>query len=166
MPELPVLTIGPPVYLVVAQTACWKCDRVTPVVTLGTERIREEIPDPFSLDDEGAPEFFILSNIVALSDTLLAFIHEYCPRYRRTYSRTAQASYFMNHCFRCDASMGDWFMHDEPGGAFFPEGKRDIRRLLLVKLPIRKPISLSASYGVHSNAHLILKHATKQDYRP
>ena len=30
-------------------------------------------------------------------------------------------TYYANHCERCEALQGDFYLHSEPGGAFFPE---------------------------------------------
>ncbi|WP_157649298.1 hypothetical protein [Burkholderia ubonensis] len=44
----------------------------------------------------------------------------------------------MNHCAECDAKFGDFFIHSEPGGAFFPvsEGEAELIRLMKIDLPL------------------------------
>lgn len=116
-------------------------------------------------EDEAGGEFYVLSNIGTLPDKLLAIIQEYCPGYRYTHSRTAMTSYFRNHCLRCDAPLGDFYMHDEPGAAFFPETEEECQRLVLVELPLKKPCAIAASYSIRSDGDFVLRHGTKKTYR-
>jgi len=40
-------------------------------------------------------------------------ISKYFPNYFKDYSKTAEQSYFMNHCQHCKAKFGDWFIYIE-----------------------------------------------------
>lgn len=168
--SLEPLTIFPPIYLVLSEHGCWRCHKITPVISLATERIDMDATHLLGEEDDqeenAETEFFVLSNITTLPDKVLSTVQEYCPGYRYTYSRSANTSYFMNHCLRCDAPLGDFYMHDEPGAAFFPETEEECRRLVLVELPLRQPCQLSSSYSVRSDGNAVLRRATRKVYRP
>ena len=167
-PNVPALVIGPPVYLVLSEHGCWRCHKITPVISLGTERVDQET-GYLDVDDEVAEEareLYVLSSIESLPADVLTIMQEYCPGYRHTYSRRAGLTYFMNHCLRCDAPLGDFFMHDEPGSAFFPETADECARLTLVELPDHMTLRLRCSYSVRSDGAFVLEHATKTRHRP
>ena len=44
----------------------------------------------------------------------------------------------MNHCQHCHAKIGDFFLHNEPGGAFVPLSELDARYMVLIELPPTK----------------------------
>jgi hypothetical protein len=65
------------------------------------------------------------------------------PGIRRDHSKTAQMSYFMNHCRACGARFGDFFLTevDGPFWAISPE-EFDRKRISFTVLPIRGTFGL------------------------
>jgi hypothetical protein len=69
-------------------------------------------------------------------------------------------SYYMNHCASCNAPLGDFYMHLEPGGAFFPTTPRAARAIRLLRLEVSgRPTITGSPSMVHPN--LILEHAAR-----
>lgn len=52
----------------------------------------------------------------------------------------------MNHC-ACGAPLSDFFLHSEPGGAFFPTSPEEVEGIILRELPVAGPFKVEASYG-------------------
>ncbi len=69
------------------------------------------------------------------------------PAYRRRFSKTASARYYMNHC-ACGAQLGDFYMHSEPDGAFFPTTRNAARAIRLRELRLRGPITITGSHSM------------------
>lgn len=67
--------------------------------------------------------------------------------FRRDHSRTAGASYWMNHCEHCDAKQGDHFVQG-PDGPFWPNDEAQMKRIEATRLvgPFRLP-DASTSYS-------------------
>lgn len=63
----------------------------------------------------------LFSWVLALDAGIAQYMQEHCPFFKNTYSRTLQMTYFSNTCISCVILQGDFFHHEEPGGAFFPE---------------------------------------------
>ena len=45
------------------------------------------------------------------------------------------STYWMNHCESCGIKQGDWPLHDEPGGSFFPTDTVEAQRITLWHRP-------------------------------
>jgi hypothetical protein len=52
VPLEPIVTVRPPIYLVLSQHGCWKCHKITPVATFAAKRIDEQIPDELRDEDD------------------------------------------------------------------------------------------------------------------
>lgn len=66
----------------------------------------------------------------------------------------------MNHCTSCGAQLGDFYMHSEPGGAFFPITPAAARVIRLRRLQVAgRPTITGSPSMVHPN--LILEHAAR-----
>ena len=163
-PIQPVLTLHPPVYVVLSEHECRQCHKYTPVITLAAQRVEEDGPEVSwnEADEEG--RFYVLSRIGTLPDPLLAILQRYIPSYRHRHSEETQTAYFMNHCLRCDAPVRDSDMHDVPGGAFFPEAEEDCDKLVFIELPPGKPFSLASSCALRGG--FVLRNAARDTYRP
>lgn len=145
----------PPVYSVESKAACWRCDRVPGVAAVAAESFitRNESERAAKRD------LYLFSGIEYLPRELLAAMRSVNPGYRRRYSKTAGASYYMNHC-ACGAQMGDFFMHSEPGGAFFPTTRQAARAIRLRRLELDGPVTITGALSIlHPN--LILDHAER-----
>jgi hypothetical protein len=54
--------------------------------------------------------------------------------------------YLMNHCENCGAKLGDFFMHSEPGGAFFPTSPQEAQRMTLIRINERFDANCSVGF--------------------
>ena len=76
------------------------------------------------------------------------------------YSKMAERKYYANTCPKCGVIYGDFYLHGEPGGPFFPEDDNAAKSLYIKEVPIDYTISLSADIGLGSGDS-ILSRATK-----
>lgn len=135
-----------PVYLVIGYTDCWKCKTRTPVAGILAERT----------PDEDIP--CMVSEVAGIDDSLLAFIQSRVPDYRLGYSKMAGDSYLANHCPGCGIIQGDFFLHSEPGGPFFPVEPSEAAELNIVRLPVDGGLELDAALH-RGGIELILNNA-------
>lgn len=146
----------PPVHIVESATECWRCARVSSVATVAAESFvpRGESGEPVETD------LYVFSGIEYLPEELVEEVRKVSPGYRRRFSKTAGVSYYMNHCASCNAPFGDFYMHSEPGGAFFPTTPRAARAIRLRRLAVSgRPTITGSPSMVHPN--LILEHAAR-----
>ncbi|MDO8903226.1 hypothetical protein [Hydrogenophaga sp.] len=118
-----MLTIHAPIDLVMAETQCWNCKASTPVSSLRAHAVT----GPEGNSVEGVR----ITNAADLPADLKQAIHAVNPNFRKGFSRTAEQTYFANHCSHCGALQGDFYMYMEPDGPFFagtvPEGATTTR---------------------------------------
>lgn len=134
----------PPIFVVESATLCWKCNQVTPVGTIASESFIEP-------DDDGARHpadsyLYVFSGITYLPQEAQNEIRKVNPGYRHRYSKTAGGKYFMNHC-PCGAQLGDFYMHSEPGGAFFPMTKEAAASISLRCISEARRLKIAGSAG-------------------
>ena len=120
-----------PVYLRTSKESCYRCLKISHVYCLGATIIKDVEYD----DDDGQPYSYLIRNtnnspvdICNLADidaTLVNVIKENAPTYHPDFSKTQKATLWMNHCEHCNAKLGDFYMHNEPGGAFFPVSEKE-----------------------------------------
>ncbi len=121
-----LVTLHPPFYLLRSFEACWKCrdgaHAIAFAATAATAHDEEDEIDDFSplilRDIENAPYPFVAAATQIGAD------------FRKRLSKTAGREYFMNHCI-CGAPFGDFFLHNEPGHAFYPT---DIKEAAAIKI--------------------------------
>lgn len=145
----------PPVYAVESKAPCWRCDRQPKVATVAAESFitRSESEEPVE------PDLYVFSGIEHLPRQLLEAMRRVNPEYRRRFSNTAGASYYMNHC-TCGAQLGDFYMHSEPGGAFFPTTPEAARAIRLYRLKVQDRLTITGGPSmVHPN--LVLEYAER-----
>lgn len=108
------------VYLQTAVHDCHACGQETPVYALllvGPFVIEGEVDLAVELTDASTAT---LPNPVYLPDAVAAFATRHSQgRFRTDFSRTEERPYWMNHCDRCDAKIGAWYVHNA-GAPFFP----------------------------------------------
>lgn len=130
----------PPVFSVESRTACWKCGTDTRVATVAATSF-VCLSEP---EGRIEPNLYLFSGIWHLPSQLLEAMRQINTGYRRRFSKTAVANYFMNNC-SCGAQLGDFFMHSEPGGAFFPMSPDAARAIRLRQLDVRGRLAIGAS---------------------
>ena len=98
----------------------------------------------FSEDDWEINEFCHFSNISSLPEALSAILKKRAPRFYLDYTRQRGSCYFMNHC-RCRTKLMDFYLHNEPEGAFYPISEQQAKQITLSKLDISLNLEISAS---------------------
>jgi len=128
-------------FLATSSSSCWKCGDSTPVHCLalpqGHLSLEFRDDDEDDGESEGAVEWRLadcgtfISNLTLVNGSVQRYLKTACPSYCLDFSKKAEGSYFMNHCKHCGAKLGDFFMHNEPGGAFFPTTEGAARGITL-----------------------------------
>lgn len=136
-----------PLFLVESTEICWKCKKSTPVVTIASSGILDE-SDGLQVFD-----FCIFGFIDFLPETLLNLIKDRFPTYFKDFSKTTNSTYYMNHC-SCRASLGDFYMISEPGGAFYPTDTSEAEKITLTKIEVGSEIRISGTYRIDSPSFL------------
>lgn len=134
------LQISAPIYLVEATSSCWSCGCDTPVIALAVEQLDGE-----PLESEESC-LILLSLMEDIPEELANLLGQRYAFFRKRYSKTAGIRYFMNHC-ACGAPLGDFFLHSEPGGAFFPTSPEEVEGVILRELPVAGPFKVKANCG-------------------
>lgn len=134
-------------WIVASDTTCWKCQEPTTAFTLalpsGHETLEgDDVGDEWIDHDHLA----LLSYITDLSDEVLKETARICAGWHNDFSQTTQSRYWMNHCRACGMKQGDFSLHSEPGGAFFPLNARGLARWVFH--PITHPVYASADTSV------------------
>jgi hypothetical protein len=109
-------------YLASNTRECWSCDKQIVVHAIILPRGHERLyvgNDPADDQWEVTDEATTLSYIYHLREPVPTRLHNLAPRFRLAYSHTTGDSYWMNHCERCGAKLGDNFTHGM-GAAFGP----------------------------------------------
>ena len=133
----------PPLFIVKSAQECWKCSQPSDVYCIASSGF---------LDEDGTDnEFTTFSNLENIGIQVETLIQEYIPLYKLDYSKTVEGVYYMNHCQNCSVKLGDFFMHSEPGGAFFPMSENSATKIIIFQLSaINKKVAISGSPGYQS----------------
>lgn len=141
----PEYRIRAPYYHIIESTSdCWKCSNWTRVFSFMLPEEHEQFDyveddEDFSLENN-LGEWVLqehrgtVGSIHSLSPSVLAQVRRFTTNLKQAYSKTAGHRYMMNHCEHCGAKLGDFFMHSEPGGAFFPTSPQQASKMTLVKI--------------------------------
>lgn len=147
------LRVTAPIFLLQTSAPCWRCHTKQLVVALAFRWV----PDPDELQDEqprkGEP--LVLDNIHAMPRIVLDHVLAVNPRFEKRTSKTTETAYYMNLC-ECGANFGDWYLFNEPGGAFFPTDERSAAQIAIHELPLTGTFDFDCSYGMGLGG-LILK---------
>lgn len=121
--------------LAVAEMPCWKCQHITVVAALVAPSDSQVWEDDV---EDGQPQHakhsVMLSYVKDTNAELESALRGAVPGFRPDFSATVAEKYWMNHCFHCDASIGDWYTQIEADGPFFawPRAEGEIAYLELV----------------------------------
>lgn len=117
---------------------CWKCNAPTPVVGFGLpaghymlERDADDGSAPLAWEVQDMPA--TISYVDYLPPAIAARARQLAPGFRRDFSATARASYYMNHCDDCGVKQGDFQLHSEPGVAFLVTNEAEASNIELLR---------------------------------
>lgn len=88
-----------------------------------------------------------VSNIHSLSPQVVRQIRRFTESFKQACSKTDGSRYFMNHCQHCGAKLGDFFIHSEPGGAFFPTSPEQANKMILFRINERFDANCGVGYA-------------------
>ncbi|WP_122440161.1 DUF5710 domain-containing protein [Pseudomonas viridiflava] len=145
-------------YIIQSVSDCWGCSNLTRVFSFKLPDVHEEF-DYYEDEDED----FVLtsnlgewrrngyrgtvSNVSGLSPLVTRQINRFTKKFKLAYSKAAGSRYLMNHCEHCGAKLGDFFMHSEPGGAFFPTAPHEAERMTLIRINERFDANCSVGFA-------------------
>lgn len=154
---------SPHYFIACSHTACWKCGEQTKVFAFILPEEHQEYVFPEFEGEEGYWSRYqaigTMSNVIGLEISVWKRLQTFTQLYKPAYSRQAGGRYFMNHCEHCNATQGDFFMHSEPGGAFFPTTEAEAGRITVHA--IAEPFEGNGSMSYSSVDFLAdMEHAT------
>ena len=97
-----------------------------------------------------------MSKVYGLSAAAPTQLRAHTSRYKPALSQQAGETYFMNNCEHCGAKLGDFYMHSERGGAFFPTSPAEASTMMLQK--IDAPFEANGSIGYASDDFVEFMH--------
>ncbi|WP_224962627.1 DUF5710 domain-containing protein [Geomonas subterranea] len=133
LPVEPNIQLVAPIFLVTSANRCYSCNEISVVHCLGSKAV-------FDLDDQEEIEGenpVLISNLSIDEPEIERAISEVAPLYNVDLSKTQGQQVYMNHCEKCGAKLGDFFLHSEPGGAFFPTDEHP-------EMPLQKKVIVEA----------------------
>ena len=155
--------IKSPVSIALNSSDCYKCANKTAVISLASNNFyylnTDENEDEKWFRADGLSFF---SMPVFIENEIAGKIKRLFPNYKIAYSKTS--SYWANHCEHCGALQGDFFLHSEPGGAFFPLEIEEYEQLTFITFPSKFDVEIDADYSWLSNADVIPKYAKSVSY--
>lgn len=160
--------IKSPLSIALNSTDCYKCGNKTAVISLASNNFYY-----LSTDEKEEEKWFLSDNLSFFSmptfidAAFSSILSQAFPNYKITYSKTAECSYWANHCEHCEAFHGDFFLHSEPGGAFFPLEIEEYGQLTFITISSKFDVEINADYSWLSHADDILnytKSITLEDF--
>ncbi|WP_236901670.1 DUF5710 domain-containing protein [Empedobacter brevis] len=148
-----------PFFIAVNKRQCYNCSAFTTVIALASDNLYY-----LDYDDNGNEKWFrqdyfsFFSMPVFINDEVTAILNKLFPQYKMGYSKTA-GEYWANHCEHCGALQGDFYLHCESGGAFFPIETEDCKHITLLPIPTQFDVELNTGISWASNADEILDYA-------
>lgn len=119
--------------------SCWKCFAITRVFAVllpaGFE-VMESTPSGkgnWLRRNQAA----FLAYLSAIPEPVSQRIAPLAPHYRPDYSKTISSFYWMNHCEKCGAALGDFDTMEEHNSPFAPATPHDARNIILY--PVEQP---------------------------
>jgi hypothetical protein len=146
-------------YIVESSCACWKCGQSTRVYCFLLPVDHETLPEEGEFDDEelytwrrnDAPT--MLSYVTNLIPEVVEKLRTFGDVYRVNLSEMTESQYWMNHCENCGAKQGDFHLHSEPGGAFFPMDEEAASQITLHR--VAQPFGCQGDLGYGSPVELL-----------
>lgn len=145
-----------PIYLIVSDEKCYRCSISAPVYSLAATNVKNN-------NDKLINHFTILNYIEDLPQTLISLLKPISDSYYKSFSKTTKSKYYNNHCIHCQTMFGDFFMHCEPNGAFFPTSVTAAKKISLIELPLQASQKLVSNYRVEE-IEFINKYSDKLNY--
>jgi len=125
----------------------------------GNIKIREIFDETGPSSADYGNELVVLDYVESMPPEILEWILAKHPQFENRESKTAEANYYTNTCL-CGAHFGDFFLHHEPGGAFFPNTEKEAGLISIEELPLKGVFDFDCGYGV-GIGYFIFEHARR-----
>lgn len=168
-------------FIAKASRKCWKCQASTSVYCLFLpaefESLEDVDPDEAGFgpnDDYSDAEFqawsdgpdsrewrvieipAAISNLQHIPRAVIEQLLIYTEDYRPDHSKQAGQVYWMNHCDQCGMKQGDFLLHSEPGGPFFPTTEVEASSIVLYR--VNEPFLAQGGYSLKTNMCVMFEH--------
>lgn len=154
------IIVRSPFFIAVNNRQCYSCAKRTTVISLASDNFYNLDYDDNDNEKWFKEDYFsFFSTPVYFNDEVTNMLNRQFPDYKMGYSRTVGHKYWANHCKHCGALQGDFHLHSEPGGAFFPLGIEDCGSITLITIHTKFDIELKADSSAASNANEIIEYA-------
>jgi len=149
------LTVKPPLFLLKSWQKCWSCGEIADVFCLASVGV---------IDDDGELNMFVqyldLTYIPEYLDTIFKIN---TPSYYMDYTKMSNSHYYVNHC-KCNAKLGDFYLHHEPEGAFHPICREQAQDITMYNFGFYGSVKIDASYGL-DDTNFIPRYAKREDLK-
>lgn len=155
-----------PFYVGINHCGCWKCHSKTKVIALYSDNffcLESEDEGKIFFEKADSKSFFNM--VTYLDQDIAAFLSSKFPFFKLGFSKTVGESYWANHCIQCGALQGDFFNHNEPGGAFFPISEEECSSITLVKLPFSYDAGLQGCFSYSSDEDDVFQFAKRMEWQ-
>ncbi|CDT07356.1 hypothetical protein BN1088_1433377 [Sphingobacterium sp. PM2-P1-29] len=135
---------------------CYSCSANIPVIAIAAEN--------FTVFD-GSKNNFINNDLTffymatSIGDEISNVIKSNFDYYKPFFSNTVKKEYWANHCLYCGQGQGDFYLHSEPGGAFFPTEISEFKSIELIQIQLKSDVLVDAEYSMGKYSEPILKFA-------
>lgn len=154
------LRVFPPLLILSAETICWNCKQPMKAVAAGAYAVEDDGEKMGDVEDTS--DMFVLSDVGAMPDEVLQELVRRNPNFERRHSRTAGSVYYANACPACTRITGDFYLHMEPGGPFFPTTVDEAAAITVERVSFPQPLLFGGTWG-HGTGDFILSHAKVVD---
>lgn len=127
-------TMFAPLWLMTSKESCYRCHKNSVVFAITSQAIEDyDIGDEndvhYQMHRTDKNHYVSISNLEHVDERIGQYLARAVPNYRIDYSKTQNARVYMNHCEHCQTKLGDFYMHNEPGGAFYPDSYEDAQKM-------------------------------------
>jgi len=160
-----------PIFIGVSTSTCYRCHNKITVIALCSNNFYsyEQLHENETYG-RGLGEKFIKNQYFSffhypkyIDSEALSCINKIfsSSQYQYRYSKTVESKYWVNVCNHCGSIAGDFFLHEEPGGAFCPIDSDDCSKIRLIEIDTKYDVCIEAGYSIASNADDIFDYVSK-----
>lgn len=125
-------------YIAQTKGICWKCNEITLLTSILLPEGHQTLEVNEDENEDENDSFWLVQNkpafifyIYDIPHDNLIRLHEIKHYLSLDFSKTTKSKYWMNHCQHCFSKQGDFQMHCEPGGYFFPMDSNQAKEIAL-----------------------------------
>ena len=161
------LTVRKPLYVAVSQTVCGCCGKTTPVACLASNNFSYFDYSSNENDDNlywiKSNEFSFFSSVKNISRELWNILRIKFPYYSVYFQKDCGGRVWANNCTHCKNIFEDFQLHSIKGEAFWPYNEKSCEEIILVEIPVKNEIEISACFEWSSYDEIIMERANKYE---